>query len=221
MLIIKMSDDGDVCTGVEIKCVSNEACKMDHNKFFTSSKSKSDGKESFFRYAVAISVILLAITLVLAASGACVIVALLEISYLKSEVTGLSTLQQGGSGNQLALQIQEQLLMFQQNVSDAMEAIATNLNRNSEDLSELLQDHSQLHSEHLQLLNVAHCPLYISSCASLRYNCHSDYYIVRTPNGTDVRVFCDMGLQCGGVTGGWMRVADTYHDCPSVFFRKQ
>ena len=32
---------------------------------------------------------------------------------------------------------------------------------------------------------------------------------MRTPNGTstDVHVFCHIGLQCGGVTGGWMRVS--------------
>ena len=219
-----MSDDGDPCTGVEINDVSNEACKMDCSKSFTPSKSKSDGKERLFRYVVANAVILLANTLVLAASGACVIVALVEISQLKSEVTGLSTLQQGCSGNQIALQIQE-LLMFQQNVSDVMEAIATNLDRSSDDLSEFLQDRvPQLHNEHLQLRIQGHCPLYISSCSSLlSYNiydfifCPSGYYFVRTPNGTDVRVFCDMHLQCGGVTGGWMRVADTYHDCPSGF----
>ena len=261
-----MSDDGDPCTAVEMNDVSNEACIMDSSKSFTSSKSMSEGTERFFRYVVAISVILFAITLILAASGACVIVALLEISQLKSEVTGLSTLQQGCSGNQIALQIQE-LLMFQQNISDVMETIATNLDRNSDDLSELLQstsgnqfalqiqqllmfqqnmsdvmemfannidhnsddlsellqDHSQLHNEHLQLRSRAHCPLYISSCSSLlSYNilydvCPSDYYIVRTANGTDVRVYCDMGLQCGGVTGGWMRVAETYQDCPSGF----
>ena len=40
---------------------------------------------------------------------------------------------------------------------------------------------------------------------------------MRTPNGTDVHVFCDIGLQCGGVTGGWMRVAEMYRDCPSGF----
>ena len=40
---------------------------------------------------------------------------------------------------------------------------------------------------------------------------------MRTPNGTDARVFCHIGLQCGGVTGSWMRVAETYQDCPSGF----
>ena len=220
-----MSDNGDPCTGVEMNDVSNEACKMDCNKTFTPSKSKSDGKERLFRYVVAISVILLVITLVLAASGACVIAALLEISQLKSDVTTvLSTLQQGCSGNQLALQNQEQFLIFQQNVSNVMEAIAANLDRNSDDLSEFLQDHvPQLHNEHQQLRSQGHCPLYISSCSSLLsyniyiYTCPPGYYIVRTANGTDVRVFCDMTLSYGGVTGGWMRVADTYQDCPSGF----
>ena len=154
-----MSDDGDPCTGVEMNNVLNEACKMDCSKPLTPSKNKSNEKESFFRYVVAISVILLANTLMLAASGACVIVALVEISQLKSEVTDLSTLQQNVSDvmeaiatiasnldhnandidlvNQLPLQIQEQLLMFQQNVSDVIETIATNLDRNSDDLYEL------------------------------------------------------------------------------------
>ena len=221
-----MSDDGDPCTSVEMNDVSNEACKMDCNKSLTPSKNKSNEKGSFFRYVVAILVILLAITLVLAASGVCMIVALVEISQLKSEVTGLSTLQQNvsdvmeaiatiatnhdrTSDDQLALQILEQLLILQQNVSDVMETIAINLHCNSDDLSEFLQDSvPQLRNEHLQLRTQGHCPLYISSCSSLLsysiYTCLSDYYIVRTANGTDVRVFCDMQMQCGGVTGGWL-----------------
>ena len=35
----------------------------------------------------------------------------------------------------------------------------------------------------------------------------SGYYWVRAGNGSAVRVYCDMTRSCGGVTGGWMRVA--------------
>ena len=61
-----------------------------------------------------------------------------------------------------------------------------------------------------------------SSCADLPPSFLSDYYWVRTSSGSVVLVFCDMTLSCGGVTGGWMRVADldfnnTDHACPSNF----
>ena len=42
------------------------------------------------------------------------------------------------------------------------------------------------------------------SCAVLS---RSGYYWVRTSNGSAVRVYCDTTRSCGGVTGGWVRVA--------------
>ena len=36
----------------------------------------------------------------------------------------------------------------------------------------------------------------------------SGYYWVMTSYGSTVRVYCDMTRSCGGVTGGWMRVAE-------------
>ena len=35
----------------------------------------------------------------------------------------------------------------------------------------------------------------------------SGYYWVRASNGSAVRMYCDVTRSCGGVTGGWMRVA--------------
>ena len=48
----------------------------------------------------------------------------------------------------------------------------------------------------------------------------SGYYWLRASNGSAVRMFCDMSRTCGGVTGGWMKVAEldmtnTAHQCPS------
>ena len=45
------------------------------------------------------------------------------------------------------------------------------------------------------------------SCAALRGLSPSGYYWVRTSNGSAVHVYCDMTRSCGGVTGGWVRVA--------------
>ena len=49
----------------------------------------------------------------------------------------------------------------------------------------------------------------------------SGYYWVRAGNGSAVRVYCDMTRSCGGVTGGWMRVAsldfsNNSTQCPSA-----
>ena len=59
-----------------------------------------------------------------------------------------------------------------------------------------------------------------SSCSQISLLLPSGYYWVTASNGSAVRVYCDMTLSCGGVTGGWMRVAeldmtDSSHQCPS------
>ena len=63
----------------------------------------------------------------------------------------------------------------------------------------------------------------VSSCATLialSPSSPSGYYWVRASNGSAVRVYCDMTRSCGGVTGGWMRVAEldmtnSSHQCPT------
>ena len=47
----------------------------------------------------------------------------------------------------------------------------------------------------------------------------SGYYWLRAGNGSSIRVYCDMTRTCGGITGGWMQVAnidmtDRSHTCP-------
>ncbi len=59
-----------------------------------------------------------------------------------------------------------------------------------------------------------------SSCAALPFFFPSGYYWVRASNGSAVRVYCDMNLLCGNVTGGWTRVVElnmkySSHQCPS------
>ena len=63
-------------------------------------------------------------------------------------------------------------------------------------------------------------PLPVTTCLQLASLSPSGYYWVRASNGSAVRVYCDMTRSCGGVTGGWMRVAslnfnDTSTSCPS------
>ena len=59
-----------------------------------------------------------------------------------------------------------------------------------------------------------------ASCAALPPSSPSDYYWVRASDSSAVSVYCDMTLSCGGVTGGWTRVAEldmtnSSYQCPS------
>ena len=60
--------------------------------------------------------------------------------------------------------------------------------------------------------------IYINNMASRG---QSGYYWIKTDD--DYRVYCDMELTCGGITGGWMRIAniDTNQgdDCPTGWKR--
>ena len=60
----------------------------------------------------------------------------------------------------------------------------------------------------------------LSSCSALPPFSPSGYYGVTASDGSSVRVYCDMTRSCGGVTGGWTRVAyldmtDSSQQCPS------
>ena len=95
-------------------------------------------------------------------------------------------------------------------------------------INSLYQQLRQLDNRTLQLkaslLNgpsPGHFPFYLlDSCAALPPSSPSGYYWVRASNGSAVSVYCDMIKSCGGVTGGWMRVAEldmtnSSHQCPS------
>ena len=62
----------------------------------------------------------------------------------------------------------------------------------------------------------------ISCAAILQFapSSPSGHYWIRSSNGSAVYVYCDMTRSCGGVTGGWMRVAsldmrNSSSQCPS------
>ena len=60
----------------------------------------------------------------------------------------------------------------------------------------------------------------VPSCTVLPPSSPSGYYWVMASNGFVVQVYCDMTRSCGGVTGGWMRVAEldmtnSNQHCPS------
>jgi hypothetical protein len=64
-----------------------------------------------------------------------------------------------------------------------------------------------------------------ASCATLPHSSPSGHYWLQNYNGSAVRVYCDMTRLCGGITGGWRRVAEllmykSSHQCPSGFIER-
>ena len=112
-----------------------------------------------------------------------------------------------------------QIAALQQNVSKKTQTTDITPDTNSEVITGVMQNLSQLFFEVQQLRAELQCSSFISSCSILPLSCPSGYYWVWVSNGSVVRVYCDMTLSCGGVTGGWMRVAelnmtDTSQQCP-------
>ena len=94
-------------------------------------------------------------------------------------------------------------------------------------INELRGNYSYLYSE-IQQHAEPECSSLISSCADLSASCPSDYYLLGASNGSVVRVYCDMTLSCGNITGGWTRVAElnmteleTSQQCPSNLVEKK
>ena len=95
---------------------------------------------------------------------------------------------------------------------------------NIDDRLAQLEDTENLQDKRIQQINASlagfHPPFATTSCAALPPSSPSGYYWVRASNGSAVRVYCDMTRSCGGVTGGWVRVAEldmtnSSHQCPS------
>ena len=67
-----------------------------------------------------------------------------------------------------------------------------------------------------------------ASCAALLVfspSTPSGHYWVKTANGSAIRVYCDMTLTCGNITGGWTKVAElnmtnTDSQCPGDSYPK-
>ena len=89
----------------------------------------------------------------------------------------------------------------------------------SNKLSSFQQDADNFHNSVAQAIPGLLPSVPATSCLQVSLY-PSGYYWVRASNGSAVRMYCDVTRSCGGVTGGWMRVAhldfnDTSTLCPS------
>ena len=153
--------------------------------------SKCDDLGRNSRAVIVLFVLMLA--LLLSMVTACVAFAV-EVSRLKSEV---SSFQQPLIEN-LTQQLRQELLRSNQQLN-----------------SSIRMANQQLVQEYASRV----FPL--DSCAALPPSSPSGHYWVRTPTGSAVLVYCDPTRSCGGVTGGWRRVAEldmtnSSQQCPSA-----
>ena len=117
--------------------------------------------------------------------------------------------QQSSAANQQLSAANQQLSAANQQLSAANQQLNMRLEENIQHLNastQLLLERSE----------------FIASCFALAPSATTGYYWVRTPNGSYTQVYCDMTRSCGGVTGGWMRVAEldmtnSSLQCPSGF----
>ncbi len=161
--------------------------------------SSSYSCSSTNKYCV-LALTLTVVVLVLVVVAACIGFAL--------EIAKLKPVQQSQLDN-VTLQFQQALKEVTQEMQQLASFSNTSLQQLSEDLSTL--------ESQLQIQSIFYPA---PSCASLPPSSPSGYYWVSNSNGSAVRVYCDMTRSCGGVTGGWMRVAEldmtnSSHQCPS------
>ena len=204
----------------------NEVFEMDRNRCYSIVKASSNTGEktssnigrtsssSDRRCLIAIVVLLSVVLLALTAATACIITALVENAKLKAEASSLSANVEFSDEKILKL-LDGEMSESRRNYSHLLN-ILTFISHNFE---ELLQNFSQLHPQVQQLITKSKCLSLTTACSELVPSCPSDYYWVRASNGSVVRVYCDMTLSCGNITGGWMRVAeldmtDTSQHCP-------
>ena len=216
-----MSTDNDDAIYSE---VSNDVFEMKRNRCYSdvetfnpskiepNSKSLRRENNSLGRCVIVISVFVAMIVIILAATGANVIVALIEISKLKKENIDLSTLLR----NRVELPLdnvtasldrysQELAELRQSFYNSGVQELRAEHNRTAKKLADFGQNFSQFQYNFKQLRAEVHkCPAHISSCSSLPSYCPSSYYWVVHVG----HVYCDMTLSCGNITGGWTRVAE-------------
>ena len=198
----------------------------------TEDKTILDGKEST-RVACFVSATVACIVFALI-YFTCFGILFMEISKLKS---GMTTVMQLLSANQSTSNINfaDQQAFLNSSLSKIINRLMEQETLLNNSISKIADIKIQLNETQLQLntsllsletqlediSSVGQYPFFpVSSCAVLPSSYPSGYYWVRTSNGSAVHVYCDMTRSCGGVTGGWMRVAEldrtnSSHRCPS------
>ena len=178
---------------------AKERFEVERNQCYAASNKETAPGDGQNRYKKVLLFLVLTSILLLAVAGACAALTL-QITKLKSEIASLNY----------------QLELNQQNDS-MIESAYQQLKQESAALRNRIQ---QINFVVIESFGGQFQLFPAISCAALPPSSPSGYYWVRASNGSAVSVYCDMTRSCGGVTGGWMRVAELdmtngSHQCPS------
>ncbi len=182
----------------------------------TSTVTRESRKESNTKLIITIVVIVL----VLSAICVCTIYMLQELFRFKSEIASINTVSLQTVNASL---LQEQINSFdvlQQQIND----LAGILNTSIEQIQVRENEKQQITNASLDMIHQQIRYLFgfhPNSCSAIFLSNPSSPSGYFSSNGSAVRVYCDMTLSCGGVTGGWMRVAnldmrDSNTQCPGT-----
>ena len=237
-----LSSDNAIYEDVEVKS-SHEGFNIHENKCYgkvtsTAIKKHEEKRNSYSKVIIMAFVIVFA--LLLGTAGACVAFAL-QITMLTSEIETLKMVSSTSLeevGHQLNTSLYQQLnqqnasiyFAFQQLNGKLSQQLNTSIDMVHQQLSQQNDSAYQQLDEKNQQLNSSIDMLYqklleqisaASSCKDLydTRDASSGYYWIGEV-GSAVRVYCNMSLTCGNMTGGWMRVANidmtnTSQNCPS------
>ena len=155
------------------------------------------------------------IILLLLAVGAVAVAALVQVSKTNSEIVSIRA--------SLSLRLAEDSKLNDQivsSLSDSNVMLSQNFSALEKKFEQFESRVGDLYSTHFIGRNSDNLAASCSNILLLNSSSPSGRYWIRSSNGSAVRVYCDMTRSCGGVTGGWMRVAsldmrDNSSQCPS------
>ena len=172
-----------------------------YGKVTSTAINKHEGKNHSYSKVIIMALVIV-FALLLGTAGACVAFAL-QMTTLKSEIASLKM-----TSTSLGHQLNTSIDMLYQQLSQQNASIDSVNHQLNTSIDMVYQQ-----------LNHAYNPA--TSCKDLYDNHYasSGYYWIGEI-GSAVRVYCNMSLTCGNLTGGWMRVANidmtnTSQNCPS------
>ena len=167
-------------------------------------------------------IVLLVAVVVLIAAGITIIIAFVEMSKLHSEVEILRSTLPKQSESIQALEratdlqfsdVRNKLNESVQKVEQSLENISSSISTQQNEIdqnSSKVNNSTQITEVQATLLDVGH--VFPSCAAAIKkffpFQPSSGYYNIRSSNGSAITAYCDMTRSCGGMTGGWMRVAE-------------
>ena len=203
-----LSCDNVIYEDIKVESSHNEGFDICENKCYGNVVSTAINKQNHSYSKVIIMAFVIVFALLLGTAGACVAFAL-QITTLKSEIASLKMASLENQLNTSIDMVYQQLSQQNASIDSAYQQLNTSINMLYKQLKYL-----QLKQE-----NTEDNPAI--SCKDLydTYNASSGYYWIGEV-GSAVRVYCNLSLTCGNLTGGWMRVANidmtnTSQNCPS------